>query len=134
MGKEREERLRKWFLELCPEAMTQLHCMMTDPTVPASARVSLIGIVLERALGKTETPIRVTSVQENIEEAEARIMQMVQEIMEEEGMIENDGLLTEGAGTDEDDVPVSGDHRKDGGVPGYDEDARGMDPGDGIRE
>ena len=51
------------------------------------ARVQLIGIVLDWALGKPETPVKVSTEDQSFEEAEAMLMEIVREIQVEEGMI-----------------------------------------------
>ncbi len=80
--------MRDEFLEICPDAIRMLQELITDPDTPVMARVQLIGIVLDRALGKPETPVKVTTEDTSFEEAEAMLMEIVREIQIEEGMIE----------------------------------------------
>jgi len=79
--------MREEFLEICPDAIRMLQELITDPDTPVMARVQLIGIVLDRALGKPETPVKVTTEDTSFEEAEAMLMEIVREIQIEEGMI-----------------------------------------------
>ena len=81
------ESMREEFLEICPDAIRMLQELITDPDTPVMARVQLIGIVLDRALGKPETPVKVTTEDTSFEEAEAMLMEIVREIQIEEGMI-----------------------------------------------
>ena len=79
--------MREEFLEICPDAIRMLQELITDPDTPVMARVQLIGIVLDRALGKPETPVKVTTDDQSFEEAEAMLMEIVREIQVEEGMV-----------------------------------------------
>ena len=79
--------MRDEFLEICPDAIRMLQELITDPDTPVMARVQLIGIVLDRALGKPETPVKVSPEDTSFEEAEAMLMEIVREIQAEEGMI-----------------------------------------------
>ena len=45
------ESMREEFLEICPDAIRMIQDLITDPDTPVMARVQLIGIVLDRALG-----------------------------------------------------------------------------------
>ena len=82
------ESMREEFLEICPDAIRMIQDLITDPDTPVMARVQLIGIVLDRALGKPETPVKVKTEDTSFEEAEAMLMEIVREIQIEEGMIE----------------------------------------------
>ena len=86
-GNQKAESMRDEFLEICPDAIRMLQELITDPDTPVMARVQLIGIVLDRALGKPETPVKVTTEDTSFEEAEAMLMEIVREIQIEEGMI-----------------------------------------------
>ena len=54
--------------------------LLSDPTTPVSAKVQLIGMILDRTLGKTETPLRVTTTNETMEEAEEKLAALVEEM------------------------------------------------------
>lgn len=82
--KNREDRIRDWFLEICPQAVTSIRDLISDPSTPISSKVQLIGMVLDRALGKAETPLKVTTTVENMELAEERLMEMIHEIQAED--------------------------------------------------
>ena len=86
-GNQKAESMRDEFLEICPDAIRMLQELITDPDTPVMARVQLIGIVLDRALGKPETPVKVSTEDTSFEEAEAMLMEIVREIQAEEGMI-----------------------------------------------
>ena len=86
-GNHKAESMRDEFLEICPDAIRMLQGMITDPDTLVMARVQLIGIVLDRALGKPETPVKVSTEDTSFEEAEAMLMEIVREIQVEEGMI-----------------------------------------------
>ena len=87
------EQTREQFLKLCPDVIEAIRNMIEDPDTPVSSRVALIGMVLDRALGKPETPVTVTTEDQSFEEAEAMLMEIVREIQMEEGMIPR---ITEG--------------------------------------
>ena len=92
-GNHKAESMRDEFLEICPDAIRMLQELITDPDTPVMARVQLIGIVLDRALGKPETPVKVSSEDDtSFEEAEAMLMEIVREIQVEKGMVP---ILTE---------------------------------------
>ena len=86
-GNKKAASMRDEFLEICPDAIQMLQELITDPDTPVMARVQLIGIVLDRALGKPETPVKVSTDDSSFEEAEAMLMEIVREIQVEEGMI-----------------------------------------------
>ena len=86
--KSREDRIRDWFLEICPQAVISIRDLINDPSTPIASRVQLIGMVLDRALGKAETPIKVTTSQESMDEAEAQLMAMVHEFQIEDELKE----------------------------------------------
>jgi hypothetical protein len=82
--KSREDKIRDWFLEICPQAVTSIRDLISDPSTPISSKVQLIGMVLERALGKAETPLKVTTTVESMEMAEERLMEIIHEIQAED--------------------------------------------------
>ena len=82
------ELTREEFLKLCPDVIEAIRNMIDDPDTPVSSRVALIGMVLDRALGKPETPVTVTTEDQSFEEAEAMLMEIVREIQLEEGIVE----------------------------------------------
>ena len=85
--KSREDRIRDWFLEICPQAVISIRDLINDPSTPIASRVQLIGMVLDRALGKAETPLKVTTAVENMDMAEARLMEMIHEIQAEDEIV-----------------------------------------------
>ena len=97
---ESAEEIRGRFLEICPDTIIALQELISDPNTAATAKVQMIGMILDRALGKTETPVKLTTNEESFEEAEAMLMEIVQEIQVEKGMVP---MLTETDAGDEDD-------------------------------
>ena len=91
----RAEEFRSQFLDMCPEMISKIHDMMADPNIPAASKVQLIGIVLERGLGKAETPVTLTTNTEAIEAAEKELTAITEEIWTEDEEEES-------AGTEED--------------------------------
>ena len=79
---------RSMFLDMCPEMIGKIHDLVSDPGTPAATKAQLIGMVLERGMGKAETPIRLTTDAEAIENAEAELMAIANEIQTED---EKDG-------------------------------------------
>ena len=91
MDQQSPEKLRVVFLEICPMVIDRIEDMIKNPNTPITAQVQLIAMVLDRALGKPETPVKVSTEDDtSFEEAEAMLMEIVREIQAEEGMI--DGL------------------------------------------
>ncbi len=84
---ESAEEMRGRFLEICPDTIIALQELISDPNTAATAKVQMIGIVLDRALGKPETPVKVSTEDTSFEEAEAMLMEIVREIQIEEGMV-----------------------------------------------
>ena len=84
MKNDRVEQINRWFLEICPQAVNCMRDLISDPSTPVASKVQLIGMVLDRALGKAETSVRVTTSQESQEEAEAQLMAIVHELQIEE--------------------------------------------------
>ena len=74
------EEMQQWIEEICPQAINSMRDLLSDPTTPVSAKVQLIGMILDRTLGKTETPLRVTAGVESMEEAEEKLQQLVEEM------------------------------------------------------
>ena len=85
---DRVDEINRWFLDICPQAVTSMRDLITDPSTPVASKVQLIGMVLDRALGKAETPIKVTTSQESMDEAEAQLMAMVHEFQIEDELKE----------------------------------------------
>ena len=89
----RMDEIREEFLKICPQTVWKIRDMISDPGTPPAVAAQLIGMVLDRALGKAEMPVKVTTTQENVERAEMQILAMIAEI--ENGMDENGRLLME---------------------------------------
>ena len=76
------EEMQQWIEEICPQAINSMRDLLADPTPPVPSKVQLIGMILDRTLGKTETPLRVTAGVESMEEAEEKLQQLVEEMQE----------------------------------------------------
>ena len=70
------DELRERFIKMCPDVITTISDMIGNPETPGSVKVQLIAIVLDRALGKPETPVKVTANAESFEEAEIELRYM----------------------------------------------------------
>ena len=81
------DELRERFMKMCPDVITTISDMLGNPETPGSVKVQLIAIVLDRAMGKPETPVKVTTNTESFEEAEFELMAMVRQIQIDHGMI-----------------------------------------------
>ena len=81
------EEAREMFLEFLPETITLIRDMLQDPSTPPSSKVALFNIVLERALGKPELPVHVSTDQDRVMAAEAQLALIVREM---QGLIEED--------------------------------------------
>lgn len=84
MKDDRIEEINKCLLDICPQAVSNLRDLITNPNTPVTCKAQLIGMVLDRVLGKAETPVKVTTSQKNMDNAETRLMAIIQGIQEEE--------------------------------------------------
>ena len=91
------EKSHEMFMELLPETINGIHDMITNDETPPSVKVALFNIVLERALGKAEVPVKISNDQENIRIAEQKLMALVLEFRRERGI----GLIEGGESIDE---------------------------------
>lgn len=80
--KKETEQYQKWIAEICPQAITTMRDLLTSSTTPVASKVTLIGMILDRTLGKTETPLRVTTEAESVADAEKWLNEMIREIEE----------------------------------------------------
>ena len=65
---------------ICPEAIDHMRELLENPETPVPSKVQLIGMVLERTLGRPETPVRVTTEVEGVAEAEEKLQAFVEEM------------------------------------------------------
>ncbi len=86
------EKSHKMFMDLLPETINGIHELMTNDETPPSVKVALFNIVLERALGKAEVPVKISNDQENIRIAEQKLMALVMEFRGDRDL----GLIEEG--------------------------------------
>ena len=84
------EEYQHWIAEICPQAINSMRDLLSDPTTPVSAKVQLIGMILDRTLGKAETPLRVTTTNETLEEAEEKLAELVKEMTGETSLRRGD--------------------------------------------
>lgn len=82
------EQYRQWIAEICPQAISSMRDLLGDPNTPVNAKVTLIGMILDRTLGKAETPLRVMTDQDSIDSAEEQLTALVSEIGAELGLAE----------------------------------------------
>ena len=75
-----QEQYQQWISEICPQAINSMRDLLGDPNTPVNAKVTLIGMILDRTLGKAETPVRVTTEQDSIDSAEEQLMAIVNEL------------------------------------------------------
>jgi len=70
------DRIRK----LAPDAIETMGELLREPTTPAPTKAQLIGFILERTLGKTDTTIHLTTNGGTIEDSEKRLLAIAEEI------------------------------------------------------
>ena len=70
---ETREELSIEYLDMMPDALTALRSIIKDPTINPIARVQAIGLVSDRALGKTEEFIQIRHMEDNMDEAQKRL-------------------------------------------------------------
>ena len=77
---EQKEQMQEMVAGICPEAIDHMRELLENPETPVPSKVQLIGMVLERTLGRPETPVRVTTEVESVAEAEKMLEEFVQEM------------------------------------------------------
>ena len=77
---EQKEQMHEMVAEICPKAIEKMRDMLENPSTPVPSKVQLIGMVLERTLGRPETPVRVTTEVEGVAEAEEKLQAFVEEM------------------------------------------------------
>ena len=100
-----KDQIQQMITELTPKAISCLRDMLYDPGTLEAVRAQLIGMVLDRTLGKAEVPIKVTSVRDNIENSRAKLSAMLMEIrgrmaLPAEAEMETMGVLPTEEGTE----------------------------------
>ena len=68
------------FVTMVPEAMDELAKMLNEPMVPSNVKAQLIQMILDRGLGKAEETVNMNIRNVNMEEAYAKVQEMVDEI------------------------------------------------------
>ena len=66
--------------KLAPGVATKMTELLNSPKVPAIAKVRILEIILERTYGKPETALKLTTAQQSVEAAQARISAIVSQI------------------------------------------------------
>ena len=70
------EEIRK----MVPDVVNQIERMMHDDKTPAMVKVRLMEMVLERTFGRPEASVKLTTAQQGVEAAQARIAAIVERI------------------------------------------------------
>ena len=70
------EEIRK----MVPDVVNQIERMMHDDRTPAMVKVRLMEMVLERTFGRPEASVKLTTAQQGVEAAQARIAAIVERI------------------------------------------------------
>ncbi len=68
------------FVTMVPETMDELAKMLNEPMVPSNVKAQLIQMILDRGLGKAEETVNMNIRNVNMEEAYAKVQEMVDEI------------------------------------------------------
>ena len=66
--------------KLAPGVAARMTELLNNPRVPAIAKVRILEIILERTYGKPETALKLTTAQQSVEAAQARIAAIVSQI------------------------------------------------------
>ena len=66
--------------KLAPEAVKQMEAILTNPRASSYAKIQVISIILDRTFGRPEAAVKVTTAQQSVESAEARIAALVSSI------------------------------------------------------
>ena len=66
--------------KLAPGVAAKMTELLNAPKVPAIAKVRILEIILERTYGKPETALKLTTAQQSVETAQARIAAIVSQI------------------------------------------------------
>ena len=70
------------YLDLLPGAMDALKDIIDNPTSNPAARVQAIGLLMDRGLGKPEETIRIRHMEDNMEQAQARMEEIFAQVRE----------------------------------------------------
>ncbi len=68
------------FMKMVPDAVKRLGQLLSDPDVLPGVQAELIDMILNRALGKPEETVNLISRESSMEEAFARVDQMLARI------------------------------------------------------
>ena len=79
LTKDQREALEK-IRELAPKAAAKMGEMLDDDEVPAAAKIKILEMILERTYGKPEAALKLTTAQQSVEAAQARIAAIVSQI------------------------------------------------------
>ena len=66
--------------KMVPDVVSQIERMMHDDRTPAMVKVRLMEMVLERTYGRPEASVKLTTAQQGVEAAQARIAAIVERI------------------------------------------------------
>ena len=72
-GNRIREQTGQEYLDLLPGAMDALKDIIGNPETNPAARVQAIGLLMDRGLGKPEETIRIRHMEDNMEQAQARM-------------------------------------------------------------
>jgi len=72
-GNRIREQTGQEYLDLLPGAMDALKDIIGNPESNPAARVQAIGLLMDRGLGKPEETIRIRHMEDNMEQAQARM-------------------------------------------------------------
>ena len=81
-----EKKVREMFRKLGPKAVKKLDEMLDADRLSSIAKVRIIEIILERAYGKVETAVKVTENKVTMEEAQAKIDDILASLRKEKNI------------------------------------------------
>ena len=74
---ETNEKMEKLMAGMGPAALRNMRELLNNPATPINARVQMIGMILERTMGKPEETMRLLMEKEDRDAAEARIAEII---------------------------------------------------------
>ncbi len=68
-----KEQMAQQYLAMLPGALEALRDIINNPDINPIARVQAIGLIMDRGLGKPEENIRIQHMEDDMDEAQARL-------------------------------------------------------------
>ena len=81
---------------LAPDAVEKLKALLNSPKTSPAVKVRICELILDRTYGKSESAVKLTSVQQNVEQSRDYILSLVSQIETDDEA--DDNLITDDEG------------------------------------